>query len=251
MSSLQGKVAVVTGASKGIGAGIAKKLGAEGANVVVNYASDRAGAEAVVAEIKTSGGKAVAVQANISNQSDVKKLIAESVKAFGKLDILVNNAGIYDGKPLEQIDEEHIRRHFDLNVTGLLLTTREAVANMNGNGGSVINISSVASKTPAPGFAVYSATKGAVDVITRVLAQELGPRNIRVNTLSPGFTDTEGVRAGEHAGKNDLRDYLVSRTPLGRAGTPEDIANVAAFLASDESGWITGEDILAGGGVRV
>jgi len=249
MSRLEGKVAVVTGASKGIGAGIARKLGREGARVVVNYASDVEGAKAVVREIEQAGGKALAVQADIAQAAGVQKLFAAATQAYGQIDILVNNAGVFEFRPLEQIDEPHIRKHFDLNVFGLLLATREAVAHMNGAGGSIINIGSLASKTPPPGGTVYSATKGAVDVITAALAQELGPRKIRVNAVLPGFTDTEGVRTMEANGVA-FRDYAVGRTPLGRAGTPDDIAGVAAFLASDESAWITGETIQAGGGIR-
>jgi 3-oxoacyl-[acyl-carrier protein] reductase len=249
VGKLSGKVAVVTGASKGIGAAIAKQLAAEGASVVVNYSSSKEGADKVVAEITKAGGKAVAVHANLSKPEDSKKLAAEAKKAFGKVDILVNNAGVYEFRPLELIDEEHISRIFDLNVTGLLLTTQEIVKLIPESGGSVINISSVVAKTPPSGGAVYSATKGAVDVISRVLAQELGPRKIRVNSLSPGFTITEGVKA---SGVEDaFTESSIPRTPLGRVGQPEDIAKVALFLASDDSGWITGETVLAGGGVRV
>ena len=250
MGKLAGKVAVVTGASKGIGAAIAEKLGAEGANVVVNYVTDKAGAEKVAKKIKASGGNAILVKANLAKPEEVKFLFAEAKKAFGNLDILVNNAGVYEFRPLESVDEEHFRRHFDLNVLGLLLSTKAAVENINGSGASIINVSSVAAKTPPPGASVYSATKGAVDVITRSLAQELGGRNIRVNSLSPGFTDTEGVRAMPDSDPG-FRNYVVSRTPLGRAGTAEDIADAALFLASDDSRWITGEEILVGGGIRL
>jgi 3-oxoacyl-[acyl-carrier protein] reductase len=246
MGKLSGKVAVVTGASKGIGAGIAKAYGAEGASVVVNYRSDKAGADAVVQEIQRAGGKAIAVEGDLAERADVRKLFAETKKAYGKLDVLVNNAGIYEFQPLEQIDEEHFHKHFNLNVMGLLFATQEAVKIFNG-GGSVINVSSIGSLTPGPNAAVYSATKGAVDVITRSLALELGPRQIRVNSLSPGFTETEGVQAM----KDTIRETLVSRTPLGRAGLPEDVAKVAVFLASDDSGWITGEIVPAGGGIRL
>lgn len=250
MAKLAGKVAVVTGASKGIGAAVAKRLGAEGAKVVVNYASDKAGAERVAREIEAAGSKAVAVKANVADAKDVDLLFDEARKAFGKVDILVNNAGVYEFRPLEQIDEQHFRKHFDLNVLGLLLTTKVAVQNLNGEGGSIINVSSIASKTPPPGSSVYSATKGAVDVLTRSLARELGPRKIRVNTVAPGFTDTEGVRALPEDGA-EFRNYAVSRTPLGRVGTADDIASAALFLASDDSRWITGEEILVGGGIRL
>ena len=250
MAKLAGKVAVVTGASKGIGAAIAKRLGAEGAKVVVNYATDKSGAERVVRDIESAGSKAVAVKANVANAKDVELLFAEAKRAFGKIDILVNNAGVYEFRPLEQIDEPHFRKHFDLNVLGLLLTTRVAVQNLNGEGGSIINVSSIASKTPPAGSSVYSATKGAVDVLTRSLARELGPKKIRVNALAPGFTDTEGVRALPEDGP-EFRNYAVSRTPLGRVGTVEDVASAALFLASDDSRWITGEEILVGGGIRL
>ena len=250
MGKLTGKIAVVTGASKGIGAAIATKLGSEGASVVVNYASDKAGAERVVKAVQAKGGKAVAVQADVSKQEQIKKLFHETKNAFGSLDVLVNNAGVYEFKPLEEIDEPHFRKHFDLNVLGLLLTTKEAAALIGPKGGSIINISSIASKTPPPGGAVYSATKGAVDVITRTLAQELGPRKIRVNTLAPGATDTEGVRSGP-GNDQTFVNYAISRTPLGRMGTVDDIASAALFLASEDSGWITGEELLVGGGIRL
>ena len=250
MSKLQGKVAVVTGASKGIGAAIAQKLGAEGAKVVVNYAGDKTGAERVVAAIVKGGSKAIAVQANVAKTEEVKKLFAETIKAFGKVDILVNNAGVYEFRPLEAIDEEHFNRIFDINVYGLLAATQEAVKHMNGDGGSIINVSSIAAKTPPPGGSVYSATKGAVDVITRTLAQELGARKIRVNSLSPGMVDTEGVRAtfGEDTA---FQEQAISRTPLGRVGNVDDIAKAALFLASEDSGWVTGEELLVGGGARL
>ena len=248
MAKLSGKVAVVTGASKGIGAAIAKSLAAEGASVVVNYSSSKAGADKVVNEIVKAGGKAIAVHADLSNAEEANTLAAATRKEYGKVDILVNNAGVYDFRPLESIDSAHIQRIFDINVFGLLHTTREVVKLMP-DGGSVINISSVVAKTPPAGSAVYSATKGAVDVISRVLAQELGARKIRVNSLSPGFTITEGVQA---SGIEDaFTESTIPRTPLGRVGQPEDIAKVALFLASDDSGWITGETVLAGGGVRV
>ena len=250
MSKLTGKVAVVTGASKGIGAGIAKSLAKEGASVVVNYATAKQDADKVVAEIKKASGKAIAVQADVSKKKDIDRLFAETKDAFGKLDILVNNAAIYSFAPLEEITEEHYRKHFDLNVLGLLLTTQEGVKLMDGNGGSVINISSIVALTPPATSSVYSATKGAVDVITRVLAQELGGKKIRVNSLSPGLVETEGTRAvGTVDG--EFRDHAVSRTPLGRVGQPDDIARTAVFLASEDSGWITGEVIPVGGGARL
>jgi len=250
MAKLKGKVAVVTGASKGIGAAIAQALGKEGASVVVNYASDKAGAERVVGSITASGGKAIAVKGDVAQSSDVSKLFAETKKAFGKVDILVNNAGVYEFRPLEAVSEEHFHRQFNINVLGLLLTTKEAVQHMNGDGGSIINLSSVVSLTPAPQGSVYSATKAAVDAITRSLAQELGARKIRVNSLLPGVTETEGLKANDAANK-DFLSYAVSRTPLGRVGTVDDIASAALFLASDDSRWITGENLVAGGGIRI
>ncbi len=249
MARLNGKVAVVTGASKGIGAAIAEKLGSEGANVVVNYAHDKAGAEKVTEKIKQSGGNAISVQADVSKAEDIKKLFAETTRTFGNVDILVNNAGVYEFRSLESLDEEHFRKIFDLNVLGLLLTTKEAVAHMNGQGGSIINVSSIAAKTPVVN-SVYSATKGAVDVISRALALELAPRKIRVNSLSPGATETEGVLALPEY-KNGFEQLAVTRTPLGRMGTAEDIAKAALFLASEDSGWVTGEELLVGGGIRL
>jgi 3-oxoacyl-[acyl-carrier protein] reductase len=250
MAKLNGKVAVVTGASKGIGAAIAEKFGAEGAKVVVNYAHDKAGAEKVVQKIDQLGGEALAVQADVSKAQGVKKLLAATEAAFGNVDILVNNAGVYEFRPLGSVDEEHYRKIFDLNVLGLLLTTKEAVAHMNGDGGSIINVSSIAAKTPAINSSVYSATKGAVDVISRALALELAPRKIRVNSLSPGATETEGVLSLPEY-KNGFEQLAITRTPLGRMGTAEDIAKAALFLASDDSGWVTGEELLVGGGIRL
>jgi 3-oxoacyl-[acyl-carrier protein] reductase len=250
MAKLNGKVAVVTGASKGIGAAIAEKFGAEGAKVVVNYAHDKAGAEKVVQKINQLGGEALAVQADVSKAQGVKRLLAATEAAFGNVDILVNNAGVYEFRPLGSVDEEHYRKIFDLNVLGLLLTTKEAVAHMNGDGGSIINVSSIAAKTPAINSSVYSATKGAVDVISRSLALELAPRKIRVNSLSPGATETEGVLSLPEY-KNGFEQLAITRTPLGRMGTGEDIAKAALFLASDGSGWVTGEELLVGGGIRL
>jgi 3-oxoacyl-[acyl-carrier protein] reductase len=250
VGKLTGKTAVVTGASKGIGAGIAKAFAAEGANVVVNYARAKDDAEKVAAEVQKAGGKSIIVQGDVSKQADVDRLFADTKKAFGKVDILVNNAGVYEFAPIEQVTEESYRKMFDLNVLGTLLSTQAALKNMNGDGGSIINISSVVSLTPPPATSIYSATKGAVDVITRTLAQELGPRNIRVNSLSPGLVETEGTRtAGTSEG--DFKKIAVSRTPLGRVGAPDDIAKVAVFLASDDSAWITGEVLPVGGGARL
>jgi len=250
VGKLTGKTAVVTGASKGIGAGIAKAFAKDGANVVVNYARGKADAEKVLAEIQKSGGKAITVQADVSRQADVDRLFETAKKTFGSIDILVNNAGVYEFAPIEQITEESYRRMFDLNVLGTVLSTQAALQSMNGSGGSIINVSSVVSLTPPPATAIYSATKGAVDVITRTLAQELGPRNIRVNSLSPGLVETEGTRA---AGTSDgeFKQIAISRTPLGRVGEVDDIAKVAVFLASDDSGWITGEVLPVGGGARL
>lgn len=250
MGKLQGKVAVVTGASKGIGAAIAVALGAEGANVVVNYANDKAGADIVASKIKASGGKAISVKADVSKAEEVSALFDETEKSFGKIDILVNNAGVYEFRPLEAIDEQHFRRQFETNVLGLLLATQQAIPLMNGDGGSIINVSSIAAFNPPAAGSVYSATKASVDAITRSLAQELGPRKIRVNSLSPGVTETEGLRASDGGGEA-FKQLALARTPLGRVGTVEDIASVALFLASDGSGWITGETLVAGGGLRI
>ena len=247
MSKLAGKVAIVTGASKGIGAGIAKGLGAAGAAVVVNYASGKPGADRVVAEIVERGGKAIAVHADVSKANDVKRLYEETKKAFGKLDVLVNNAGVYSWAPIEAVTEAEFHRQFDTNVLGLLLATQEAVKHFGPEGGSVINIgSNITSLTP-PASAIYTATKGAVDAITRVLAKELGPRMIRVNSINPGVTETEGAHELIKAG---LANDFVARTPLGRVGQPHDIAPVAVFLASDDSKWVTGELVAAAGGLR-
>jgi 3-oxoacyl-[acyl-carrier protein] reductase len=247
MSDLAGKVAVVTGASKGIGASIAKELAAAGASVVVNYASAKDDAERVVASIKQKGGKAVAVQGDVSKQADVKRLFAETTKAFGAVDVLVNNAGVYAFKPLEEVTEAEYRREYDINVLGPLLATKEAVAHFNGKGGSVINVSSVVSTKAFPQTAIYSGTKGALDAMTRVLAAELGPRKIRVNTIAPGGVNTEGAQALGMIG-SDVEKQLVAATPLGRIGQPDDIGKIAVFLASEQSGWVTGERIVAAGG---
>jgi 3-oxoacyl-[acyl-carrier protein] reductase len=244
---LAGKVAIVTGASKGIGAAIALHLAAEGAAVVVNYASSKEGAERVVAEIVGKGGKAIAVQANIAKQADVQRLFAEAKTAFEKLDILVNNAGIYEFAPLENVTAEHFHRMFDLNVLGLLFASQEAVKQFDSAGGSIINISSVAATSTPPTTSVYSATKAAVDAVTRSLAKELGPRGIRVNSLSPGMVDTEGVRAAGIT-ESEFRRQVEAQTPLGRIGQPQDIATVAVFLASSDAGWITGETLHVSGG---
>lgn len=245
---LTGKVAVVTGASKGIGASIAKHLADEGASVVVNYASSRAGADKVVSEITTGGGKAVAVQADVAKKADIERLFAETKKAFGKMDVLVNNAGIYEMLPLDQITTEHFHKQFDLNVLGLLLTTQEAIKQFP-NASSVINVGSVVGSSALPGAAVYSATKAAVNAVTQSLAKELGPRKIRVNTISPGMIDTEGVRSAGIS-ESDFRTQVEKQTPLGRIGQPDDVATVATFLASDDSGWITGENFHVAGGFR-
>ena len=249
-NKLANKVAVVTGASKGIGAAIAKQYAAEGAAVVVNYASSKAGAEQVVAEITAAGGKAIAVQADIAQQSDIAQLFAQAVAAYGQVDILVNNAGVYEFAPLENINEEHFHKQFNLNVLGLILATQEAVKHFGERGGSVINISSLVSGTFAPATgAVYSATKAAVDAVTRSLSKELGARKIRVNAINPGLVETEGVQtAGFNAG--EFRAGIESQTPLGRIGQVNDIAPAAVFLASDDAAWITGETLYITGGLR-
>lgn len=246
---LAGKVAVVTGASKGIGAAIAKQLASEGAAVVINFATSRAAADGVAREILQAGGRAAAVQADVSKSADIARLFAETKDAFGHLDVLVNNAGVYEFAPLENVTEEHFHRQFNLNVLGLLLTTRGAVGYFGPEGGSVINISSAASTLTPPNTSVYSATKAAVDAITRTLAKELGPRRIRVNAINPGMIITEGVQAaGLH--ESEFRKQLESQTPLGRIGEVGDIAPAAAFLASAGSSWITGETFVIAGGLR-
>jgi 3-oxoacyl-[acyl-carrier protein] reductase len=246
-NKLGGKVAVVTGASKGIGAGIARHLAAEGAAVVVNYASSREGADRVVAEITGKGGKAIAVKADVAKKTDIERLFAETTKAFGALDILVNNAGIYEGAPLGQITEENFHRHFNLNVLGLILATQEAIKNFGPAGGNIVNISSVVSTLSPAGMPVYNATKSAVDGLTRTFAKELGPRKIRVNSVNPGPVETEGTHA---AGLVDKLQAYAAITPLGRIGQPDDIAPAVVFLASPDSGWITGESLYVAGGLR-
>ena len=245
---LEGKVAIVTGASKGIGAAIAKSLAAEGAAVVVNYSASQEGADRVVAEITGLGGKAIAVQADLSKEPEIRRLFAETKKAFGRLDVLVNNAGIYEFLPVEAVTEGHFHKHFDLNVLGLLLASREAAKLFGPEGGSIINISSIASTITAPNSSVYSATKAAVDAVTKSLAKELGPRHIRVNAINPGMVETEGYRASGMP-ESEFRSQLLARTPLGRVGRPEDIAPVAVFFASPDAAWITGETLAVGGGL--
>ncbi len=249
MSRLAGKVAVVTGASKGIGAGIAKELAAQGASVVVNYASSKADAEKIVAEITKSGGKAIAAGGSVAKAAGVDALFSETKKAFGKVDILVNNAGVYAFAPLDQITEEEIERIFGTNVTGLLLATKAGAALFPPEGGSIINIGSVVTESTPPGSAVYTGTKGAVDAITRVLAKELGPKKIRVNAVNPGPIVTEGLKASGLEG-SDFINQAVKDTPLGRIGYPDDIASVVAFLASDDARWVTGSVLQAAGGLR-
>jgi 3-oxoacyl-[acyl-carrier protein] reductase len=248
MSKLKGKVAVVTGASKGIGAAIAKALAADGASVVVNYASSKAGADKVVADITAAGGKAVAVGGDVSKAPEAQGIIDAAIKNYGQLDILVNNSGVYDFLPLEAITEEHFHRIFNINVLGLILTTQAAAKHL-GEGASIINIGSVVSRITPPTSAVYTGTKGAVDAITGVLARELGPKKIRVNTLNPGMVETEGVHSAGFMG-SPFETQAISQTPLGRIGQVGDIASIAVFLASDDSAWLTGEQILAGGGLR-
>lgn len=244
---LSGKVAVVTGASKGIGASIAQHLAGEGAAVVVNYSTSREGADKVVAEVERHGGKAVAVQADVARRGDIQRLFAEAKRAFGRVDILVNNAAVYEFAPIDEVTAEHFHRQFDLNVLGLLLTTQEALRYLGPEGGSIINVSSVAATVAPPTASVYSATKAAVDTVTRSLAKELGPRRIRVNSINPGMIETEGFHAAGLA-ESDLRKQIEAQTPLGRIGQPGDIGPVAVFLASSDSGWITGETVHVSGG---
>jgi 3-oxoacyl-[acyl-carrier protein] reductase len=246
---LNGKVAVVTGGSKGIGAGIAKEFAAEGAAVIVNYASSKTDADKVVNEITKRGGKAVAVQGSVTKKDDVEKLFSAAEKAFGKLDILVNNAGVYEFVPLENVTEQQFHKMFDTNVLGMLLATQEGLKHFTAEGGSIINIGSLASSLTPPTAVVYNATKGAVDAITRTLAKELGPRKIRVNSINPGMVITEGAVAGGYT-EGDMRNMFESMTPLGRVGQTDDIAPAAVFFASDDSKWVTGETLLIAGGLR-
>lgn len=250
MSKLAGKVAVVTGASKGIGASIAEHLAAAGASVVVNYASSKAGADAVVAKITAKGGKAIAVQGDVSKEADIVNLFAETKKAYGKLDILVNNAGVYEFAPIGTITPEHIAKQFGLNVTGLILTTQEAIKLIGPEGGSIINISSLVGPMPAATGSVYSATKAAVDSLAVSLSQELGPRKIRVNSLNPGMVETEGLHAAGIK-ESDFEKHTIATTPLGRIGQPDDIAKAAVFFASDDAGWVTGQTLVLSGGARL
>jgi 3-oxoacyl-[acyl-carrier protein] reductase len=249
MEKLANKVAVVTGASKGIGAGIAKSLAAAGASVVVNYSSDKAGAEKTVAQIVSNGGKAIAVQGSVSNTADVSKLFDETAKAYGAVDILVNNAGVYKFGGIEEITAEDFHTQFNTNVLGMLLTTQGALKKFNKDGGSIINIGSVVSSIAPVGSSIYTATKSAVDGITHVLSKELGGRKIRVNSINPGMVETEGTHTAGFIG-SDFEAETIKTAPLGRIGQPEDIALVAVFLASEDSRWLTGETLLAGGGVR-
>jgi 3-oxoacyl-[acyl-carrier protein] reductase len=246
---LAGKVAVVTGASKGIGAEVARQLAAEGASVVVNYSSSKEGADRVVGEITKKGGKAVAVQANVAKDADIRRLFAETKKTYDRVDILVNNAGVYEFAPIEEVTAEHFHKMFDLNVLGLLLATQEAVKQFGSRGGTIINISSVAATSAPPSTSVYSASKGAVNSITRSLAQELGPKKIRVNSINPGMVETEGVRSAG-IDESEFRKHYEANTPLGRIGQPQDIAPAVVFLASSDSAWITGESFYITGGLR-
>lgn len=249
MAKLTGKVAVVTGASKGIGASIAEHLASEGATVVVNYATSKSDADAVVKRIQNNGGKAIAVQGDVSKPADITQLFEETKRAYGKVDILVNNAGIYEFAPLESISAEHFHKQFNVNVLGLLLTTQEAVKLIGPEGGSIINISSIVGPMPLPGASVYSSTKAAVDAITVSLSRELGPRKIRVNSLNPGMVETEGIKAAGFD-KSDFRKTVESQTPLGRIAQPNDIATAAVFFASQDSGWATGQTLILAGGQR-
>ena len=246
---LSGKVAVVTGASKGIGVAIAQQLAAEGAAVVVNYASSKAGADKVVAAIASAGGNAVAVQADVAKQADIDRLFTETKKAFGRLDILVNNAGVYEFAPLDNITAEHFHKQFNLNVLGLILAAQAAARHFDATGGSIVNISSIVSTLAFPNAAVYSGTKGAVDAITRSLASELGPRKIRVNAIRPGMVETEGTHAAGIE-ESESKKQVLAITPLGRLGQPNDIAGAAVFLASADSSWISGETLVIAGGLR-
>jgi 3-oxoacyl-[acyl-carrier protein] reductase len=248
MKKLTGKVAVVTGASKGIGAAIAKSLAEAGASVVVNYASGKAGADRVVASITAAGGKAVAVGGDVSTSAGAQGIVDAAVGTFGRLDVLVNNSGVFEFSPIESVTEDHFHRQFNVNVLGLLLVTQAAAKHL-GEGGSIINIGSVVTRITPPGSAVYSATKGAVDAITGVLSRELGPRKIRVNAVNPGMVETEGTHAAGFIG-SDFHKNAIAQAPLGRIAQPDDIASIAVFLASDDSRWLTGEHLLASGGLR-
>jgi 3-oxoacyl-[acyl-carrier protein] reductase len=248
MSKLSGKVAIVTGASKGIGAAVAKSLAASGASVVVNYASSKEGADKVVETIKAAGGKAVAVKGDVSKTADARAVVDAAIKSFGRLDVLVNNAGVYEMKPLEEITEEHYHKIFDINVLGLLLISKEAAKHL-GKGGSIVNIGSGVSRITPPNSAVYTATKGAVDAITGVLSRELGPKGIRVNSVNPGMVETEGSHSAGFIGSS-FQDWATSATPLGRIGQPQDIAGVVTFLATEDSGWLTGQQLIASGGMQ-
>jgi 3-oxoacyl-[acyl-carrier protein] reductase len=251
MLTLQGKTALVTGASKGIGAGIAKELAAAGAAVVVNYASDRAGAEASVAAIVAAGGRAIAIQADVANEVDVARLLEQASQALGPLDILVNNAGVYRALPITELTNDEFYREINVNLLGPLLVIRESLPHFRPEGGSIINIGSGASRSHPPGYSIYSASKAGLDAVTGVLAKELAPRRIRVNSVNPGATLSEGTQeAGLYVVGSDIEKQLVAMTPLGRMGTPSDIARVVTFLASEDAGWLTGEVILASGGLR-
>jgi 3-oxoacyl-[acyl-carrier protein] reductase len=251
MSKSQSKVALVTGASKGIGAGIAKVLAAGGAAVVVNYASDRTGAESVVEAIVSTGGRAIAIQADVTNATAVARLFERARETFGPLNVLVNNAGVYQAMPVEELTEAEFHREININLLGPLLVIRESIKHFGPEGGSIINIGSGASRSQPAGYSIYSASKAGLDAVTGVLAKELAPRKIRVNSVNPGATLSEGTKtAGLYGVGSDIEKQLVAMTPMGRMGTPEDIAHVVAFLASDYSGWVTGEVILASGGLR-
>jgi 3-oxoacyl-[acyl-carrier protein] reductase len=250
MGELTGKVAIVTGASQGIGAGIVKHLGAAGAAVAVIYASNPQGADKITADITAKGGKAISVYGDVAKKADVKNIFATTLASFGRLDILVNNAGVYQFDPLEAVTEAEFRREFDINVLGMILAIQEAIKHFPVDGGSIINLSSIAGTSAIPGSVVYSATKAAIDSLTRVLAAELGPRKIRVNAIAPGLTITEGYQALDEAVTKNLEAYALSGTPLGRVGQVNDIAKLAVFLASDQSAWITGDRIAASGGLR-
>ncbi|MEW4486489.1 glucose 1-dehydrogenase [Thalassoglobus sp. JC818] len=251
MANLKSKVAIVTGASKGIGAGIAKDLAAAGTAIVVNYATDKAGAETVIDDIRAAGGQGIAVAGNVSNSDDVVRLLRQTIRTYGEIDIVVNNAGVYRDEPIESMTETEFHRQFNTNVLGPLLVIRESLKYFGTTGGSIINIGSGASRSHPVGYAIYSATKAGLDAITGVLAKELAPRNIRVNSVNPGATLSEGTKtAGLYGNSSDIERQLVSMTPLGRMGTPEDIAKVVTFLASDDAAWLTGEVIVASGGLR-